>query len=66
MPKSGFHQLHSLNEALDILFSISVPIQEAELSLEQALHKICSRDILAPIDIPSFSKSAMDGYAVVS
>jgi len=66
MSKSGFHQLHSLKEALEILYSISTPVQETELSLDQALNKICSRDINAPIAVPSFSKSAMDGYAVLS
>jgi molybdopterin molybdotransferase len=66
MSKSGFHQLHSLNEALEILFSISTPLKEAEYPLEQALNKICSRDIPAPIDVPAFAKSAMDGYAVIS
>ncbi len=66
MSKSGFHQLHSLSEALTILYDIPSPIQELELDLEQALRKICSRDIHAPIAVPTFSKSAMDGYAVLS
>ena len=40
-------------------------IQQTEsLPLDQALQRIIATDIAAPIDVPAFRNSAMDGYAV--
>lgn len=38
--------------------------QDEQISLEQAVNRICSENIISPINVPSFDNSAMDGYAV--
>jgi molybdopterin molybdotransferase len=64
MSKPGFHQLHSLQEALSILFELApTPFTEI-IPLDKALGRILAQDLIAPISIPSFNKSAMDGFAV--
>jgi molybdopterin molybdotransferase len=34
------------------------------IGISDALHKITAKDIISPINVPSFNNSAMDGYAV--
>lgn len=34
------------------------------IGISDALHKITAKDIISPMDVPSFNNSAMDGYAV--
>lgn len=38
--------------------------QDEQISLEQAVNRICSENIISPFNVPSFDNSAMDGYAV--
>lgn len=41
-----------------------IPISDTEhLEINQALDRICSDDIIAPMNVPAFDNSAMDGYA---
>lgn len=40
------------------------PVGEETLPLEEALGRVLSKDIVSPEDLPGFSRSAMDGYAV--
>jgi len=35
-----------------------------EVPLAQALHRVLSRDVQAPVDVPSFDRSNVDGFAV--
>ncbi|MGC6342299.1 molybdopterin molybdotransferase MoeA [Bisgaard Taxon 45] len=35
-----------------------------QLSLTQAVNRICAEDMISPINVPAFDNSAMDGYAV--
>src|SRR5262245_11574396 len=54
----------ALEEALSrILASIPSPRTE-RVALTEACGRIISEKILAPIDLPPFDNSAMDGYAV--
>ena len=56
-----------LNEALDIveqkLADISLPIET--VPVRQAYGRIIVEDQTARLDLPAFSKSAMDGYAIL-
>ncbi len=61
-----FRKLLSLNEAIQILkknFSPE-PVGEERVLLSEAHGRILAEDILAPIDVPPFDRSTMDGYAV--
>ncbi|BBG28207.1 molybdopterin-binding protein [Sulfuracidifex tepidarius] len=53
-------------EAIDKLSSILGSLKETEIELSSSLGKISSRDVFSPIDLPSFSRSTVDGYAVKS
>jgi molybdopterin molybdotransferase len=39
---------------------------EIETGIEDSLHRILSKDIVSPEDLPGFTRSTMDGYAVDS
>ncbi len=42
------------------------PPPELEAEIETSLNKVISRDIVSPEDLPGFTRSTMDGYAVNS
>lgn len=42
------------------------PLDEERVPLDQALGRVLARDILAPVDVPSFHRSNVDGFAVVA
>nr|WP_062338860.1 gephyrin-like molybdotransferase Glp [Herbidospora sakaeratensis] len=49
----------------DILATVR-PLAPLELDLERALGAVLAEDVTAPVDLPPFDNSAMDGYAVVA
>lgn len=54
----------SVQDAFDILQNNLPVLQQVEYSLMQARKHILAQDILAPINMPPFRQSAMDGYAL--
>jgi putative molybdopterin biosynthesis protein len=61
-----FRKLLSLDEAREVLkrsFSPK-PIGVEQLALSEAHGRVLAEDIVAPIDVPSFNRSTVDGYAV--
>lgn len=55
----------SVDEARTRICSQITPITRSEsVSLEQALGRVLSNDVVSPIDVPGYRNSAMDGYAV--
>lgn len=48
-----------------ILQNINHLTSSENINLEKALGRILAQDILAPINVPNFANSAMDGYAIV-
>src|SRR5260370_29742956 len=40
------------------------PLDSEEISLSDALGRVLARDVLAPVDVPSFDRSNVDGFAV--
>jgi molybdopterin molybdotransferase len=63
---TGFPSLVEVDEALAVVKNnISLEPPEVEfVPLEEAVGRITGRDILASSDVPSFDRSAVDGYAV--
>ena len=54
-----------LEEAVSRLKNALTPIKETELCpVADAAGRIAARDVYAPVNVPPFAKSAMDGYAV--
>ena len=42
----------------------TLPIGEESISLKQALGRVLSRDVIANVNVPSFDRANLDGYAV--
>ena len=64
----GFQKLTSTDEALNRWLNV-LKIQKCEeikISINEALNRVVSSDILAEEDLPRFNKSAVDGYALLS
>jgi molybdopterin molybdotransferase len=55
----------SVDEAVGIITSRVAPVQEIEaVSLVDADGRVLARDVVAPLPLPPFTNSAVDGYAV--
>ena len=60
-----FGQTISLDEARAIVTRSVRPIQRTErVPLEAAHGRVLAEELMAPADVPPFSRAAMDGYAV--
>ncbi len=61
-----FRKLLSFNEAKQILKRqlSDKPVGVERVSLSKAHKRILAQDVVAPIDIPPFNRSIVDGYAV--
>lgn len=59
-------QLRSVDEHLATILAATTPLPEVELPLLDALDLVCTEDVHAPVRLPRFDNSAMDGYAVRS
>ncbi len=65
----GREELVTVEEALDLLLRHSPSFKspaEVILPIDKAYGMIISRDIISPEDLPSFSRSTVDGFAVNS
>lgn len=63
-----FRKLLSFNEAKQLFeqkFSAK-PIGVEKVTISEAFERVIAQDIIAPIDIPPFSRSTVDGYAVIA
>ena len=62
----GFEKLTNVDEALSIFFKALKPkrLRTTRISVEDALGRVIAENIVAPMDLPSFDRSAVDGYAV--
>lgn len=55
----------SVEEALDQILCHIEPLGAEKVSLLEALGRVIAEDVYASRDIPPFTNSAMDGYAVL-
>ena len=62
----GFQKLTSTNEALDTWLNILKfqKFEEETISINEALNRVASSDVLAQENLPRFNRSAVDGYAL--
>lgn len=60
----GFTAKTDLDAALEMLRSAVVSLEEESVPLQEALGRTLARDIISDEAVPSFDKSAMDGYAL--
>jgi molybdopterin biosynthesis enzyme len=64
MKRKEFRKLVSVEKAREIINSLQVLPKKEGASLENACGKILAEDIVTEINVPPFSRSTMDGYAV--
>ncbi|TFF88644.1 MAG: molybdopterin molybdenumtransferase MoeA [Promethearchaeota archaeon] len=62
--KKGFKSFKPVNETIKLLSSHLSVMPEEKVDTIDALGRILAQNIKSPVDIPHFSRSAMDGYAV--
>lgn len=55
-----------LEEAQSLLLDRVAPVGKCLVSLSETSGRVFSQDIIASISIPPFSKSALDGYALIA
>lgn len=62
----GFEKLTNVDEALSIFLEALKPkrLSSERVALENSLGRVSGEDIVAPFDLPSFDRSAVDGYAI--
>ena len=54
----------SVDEAWGLICSAAQPLSSERRSLDSALGSVLAEDVIAPVDLPPFDNSAMDGYAL--
>ena len=60
-----FQSTIPLAHAQDIIAAAASPLDRTEkVQLREARGRVLARDLMAPADVPPFSRAAMDGYAV--
>lgn len=64
---AGFPSLMGIDEALSAVNANMkwVPPPVELVQLEQSIGRVAGRDVVASFDVPSFDRSAVDGYAVI-
>ncbi|MBS7655478.1 molybdopterin molybdotransferase MoeA [Candidatus Bathyarchaeota archaeon] len=63
----GFKKIEKASEALNKLKNyVKFKSSFEEVLLEDAYGRVLAEDVVSKIDVPSFDKSAMDGYAVIA
>ena len=60
----GFTSKTDLEAALELLRSCVEPLPEESVPLEEALGRTLAKDVISTGEVPSFDKSAMDGFAL--
>ncbi len=66
MDRREFLDVVSLKEAERIISTIDIVSAVEDVLLDEALGRVISKDLISPIDVPSFDRASMDGYAVVA
>ncbi|ABP51410.1 MULTISPECIES: molybdopterin biosynthesis protein [Pyrobaculum] len=61
-----FHDLVTLEQASEILLKFAKPLGEEEVDIVASYGRVLARDVVAPIDVPPFDRSTVDGFAVVA
>ncbi len=64
VPADG-SRLMSVDEALERITALTEPVSgEERVAVRSALGRVLARDVTASVDVPPYTNSAMDGYAL--
>jgi molybdopterin molybdotransferase len=61
---SLFLNVVQVSKAAAVARSLAVPCGQEPVPLEKALHRVLAADVRSDVDIPGFTRSVVDGYAV--
>src|SRR3954454_4262531 len=56
----------SIDDARRAVLGQAARLQDEEVALDDALQRVLAEDAVAPSDLPPFSSSGMDGFAVLA
>lgn len=62
----GFVKRHSLEEVIKVLKKIIKIISTVKLPFDKSLGYVFAEDVISDRNVPSFNRSAMDGFAVMA
>lgn len=62
--RKEFRKLISIEEAKEIMNSLAIKHRIEKVPLEKAYNCILAENIVSKVDVPSFDRASMDGYAV--
>jgi len=63
----AFGKLTPFDEALEMALEVSNPIERTEnVKLANAIGRIHAKDLKSPLNVPGYTRAAMDGYALNS
>lgn len=57
-------ELHSIEDALAALLADVTPVTAERVALTDAAGRVLAEDVTAQLDVPPYTNSAMDGYAL--
>lgn len=60
------HGLISIDQALALIAQTVKPLAHELVPVEQALQRVLAEEVHAPVDLPIFSQSAVDGYVLAA
>ena len=62
---AGFKHLTPTREAIQLLLQkLTVKLEDEEVPVDASLGRITASDVIATVDVPSYDRAAMDGFAV--
>jgi molybdopterin molybdotransferase len=61
-----FLEVVPVEKAVSIIHDIATPLKTEAIPLDEAYNNVLAEDVVAQSDIPGFSRSVVDGYAVVA
>ncbi|MGP8330785.1 MAG: molybdopterin biosynthesis protein [Methanosarcinaceae archaeon] len=64
MHQKEFRELISVEKARILVNEIDIKLKTKSILIEDSINRIIAGDIISQVDVPSFNKSVMDGYAV--
>ncbi len=62
----GFKHRSTTDEVLEWLDQQTIDLPEQTIPIQQAADRVLTKNIVSEINIPSFSRSMMDGYAIIA
>ena len=63
----AFGKLTPFVDALKMSLEVSIPMERTEkVKLEDALGRVHAEELVSPLNVPDYTRAAMDGYALIS